>query len=179
MHPALAVQVGQAQPVLRSVRGSLPCDAAAIAGLRVFAYNIYLGVTFCAMLFVIRACFYGSVFCGGVMPSGTAPSQSSSGWVASQNFFFVMCPSQSLLCDKGSPVAVTAASAWAAQLVSPQDSLGCSTTSLAASACPAPVRVAWGGQMLVPWCSQGLACTGWPGDVSWEPHPVRLLFMGC
>ena len=33
---ALAVQGGQAQPILRSVRGSLPCDAAAIAGLRVF-----------------------------------------------------------------------------------------------------------------------------------------------
>ena len=64
-HPALAVQVGQVQPVLRSVRGSLPCDAAAIAGLQVFAYNIYLGVTFCAMLFVIRACFYGSVFLWG------------------------------------------------------------------------------------------------------------------
>ena len=51
-HPALAVQVCQAHPVLRSIRGSLPCDAAAIAGLRVFAYNIYLGVTFCAMLLV-------------------------------------------------------------------------------------------------------------------------------
>ena len=62
---AFAVQVGQALPVLRSIRGSLPCDAAAIAGLRVFAYNVYLGVTFCAVLFVIRACFYGSVFLWG------------------------------------------------------------------------------------------------------------------
>ena len=35
-HPALAVQGGQAQPILRSLRGLLPCDAAAIAGLRVF-----------------------------------------------------------------------------------------------------------------------------------------------
>ena len=32
-HPTFAVQVGQAQPVLRSIRGSLPCYAAAIAGL--------------------------------------------------------------------------------------------------------------------------------------------------
>ena len=55
-----------------------------------------------------------------------------------------------------SPVAVTAASAWAARLVRPQDSLDCSTTSLAASACPAPVLMAWGGQTLVPWHSQGL-----------------------
>ena len=76
-----------------------------------------------------------------------------------------------------SPVVVTAASA--AQLVRPQDSLGCSTTFLAASACPAPVLVAWGGQTLEPWHSQGLACAGWPGDVRWEPHPVRLPFMGC
>ena len=50
-HPALAVQGGQVQPILRSVRGSLPCGF--------FAYNINLGVTFCAMMFVIRACFYG------------------------------------------------------------------------------------------------------------------------
>ena len=78
-----------------------------------------------------------------------------------------------------SSAAVTAASAWAAQLVRPQDSLGCSTTSLAASACPPAVLVAWGGQTLVPWHSQGLACAGWPGDVRWEPHPVRLPFMGC
>ena len=49
-----------------------------------------------------------------------------------------------------SPVAVSAASAWPVQLVRPQDSSGCSTTSLVASACPAPVLVAWGGQMLVP-----------------------------
>ena len=66
-----------------------------------FAYNIYLGVTFCAMLFVIRECFYGNVFCGDVVSSGTAPSQSSSGWVASQDFLSVRCPSQSLLCNKG------------------------------------------------------------------------------
>ena len=95
------------------------------------------------------------------------------------NFLFVRCPSQSLLCVRSSPVALTAASAWAAQRVSPQDSLGCSPTSLVASACLAPVRVAWGGQTLVPWRSQGLACSGWPGDVCWEPHPVRLSFMGC
>ena len=35
-HPALVVQGGQAQPILRLVRGSLPCGGAAIAGLRVF-----------------------------------------------------------------------------------------------------------------------------------------------
>ena len=78
-----------------------------------------------------------------------------------------------------SPVAVTAASAWAAQLVRLQDSLGCSTTSLAASACPPAMLVAWGGQTLVPWRSQGLACAGWPGNSRWEPHAVRLPFMGC
>ena len=96
VHPALVVQGGQAQPVLHSVRGSLRSLACGC-----FAYNIYLGVTFCAAMFVIRACFYGSVFCGDVVSSGTAPSQSSSGWVASRNFLFVRCPSQSLLCDKG------------------------------------------------------------------------------
>ena len=78
-----------------------------------------------------------------------------------------------------SPVAVTAASEWAVQLVRPQDSLGCSTTPLAASVCPAPVLAAWGGQTLVPWRSQGLGCAGWPGNVRLEPHPVRLPFMGC
>ena len=87
-HPALAVQVGQAQPVLCSIRVSLPCDAAVISGLQVFAYNIYLGVAFCAMLFVIRARFYGGVFfCGDGVSSGTAPFQSFSGWVASQFSF--------------------------------------------------------------------------------------------
>ena len=64
---------------------SLPCGF--------FAYNIYLGVTFCAMMIVIRACFYGSIFCGDVVSSGTAPSQSSSGLVASRNFLFVWCSS--------------------------------------------------------------------------------------
>ena len=34
-HPAIAVQGGQAQPIFRSVRVSLPCADAAIAGLRV------------------------------------------------------------------------------------------------------------------------------------------------
>ena len=42
-------------------------------------------------------------------------------------------------------MAVPAASAWAAQHVWPQDPLGCSTTFLAASACPAPVLEVWGG----------------------------------
>ena len=37
---------------------------------------------------------------------------------------------------------------------------------------------AWGGQTLVPWHSQGLACAGWPGDVRWEPHPLMLPFIG-
>ena len=83
------------------------------------------------------------------------------------------------MCDEGFSCSCSAASPWAAQLVRPQDSLGCSTTSLAASACPASVWVAWGGQMLVPWRSQALACAGWPGDVHWEPHPVRWPFMGC
>ena len=92
---------------------------------------------------MIRACFYGSVICEDVVSSGTAPPQSMV-WVGRlTKFLFVRCPSQSLLCDKRvSPVAVTATSAWAAQLVRPQDSLGCCTTSLSASACPAPVLVA-------------------------------------
>ena len=34
-HPALAVQGGQAQPILRSVRVSLPWAGVVIAGLRV------------------------------------------------------------------------------------------------------------------------------------------------
>ena len=76
-------------------------------------------------------------------------------------------------------MAVPAAFAVAAQHGRPQDPLGCSTTFLAASTCPAPVLEAWGGQTQVPLRSQGLACAGWPGDVRWEPHPVRLLFMGC
>ena len=76
-------------------------------------------------------------------------------------------------------MAVPAAPVGAAQFERPQDPLGYSTTFLAASACPAPVLVAWGGQTQVPWRSQGLACAGWPGDVRWEPHPVRLPFMGC
>ena len=36
-------------------------------------------------------------------------------------------------------MAVPAASAWSAQHERPQDPLGCSTTFLAASACPTPV----------------------------------------
>ena len=144
-HPALAVQVGQAQPVFRSIRDSLPCDAAAIAGLRVFAYSIYLGVTFCAMLFVFRVCFSGGVFSVGMwcLAAPHLPSLFLLGRLA--NFLFARCPSQCLLFDKSS-VALTAASAWAVQLVRQQDSLSCSTTSLVASACPAPVRMAWGGR---------------------------------
>ena len=76
-------------------------------------------------------------------------------------------------------MAVPAASAWAAQHKRPQDPLGCSTTFLAVSACSAPVLEVWGGQRLVPLRSQGLACAGWPGNVRWEPHHVRLPFMGC
>ena len=34
VHPAPAVQGGQAQPILRSVRVSMPCADSAIAGLR-------------------------------------------------------------------------------------------------------------------------------------------------
>ena len=76
-------------------------------------------------------------------------------------------------------MAVPAASAWAAQHERLQYPLGCSSTFLAASACLAPVLEAWGGQTLVPLHSQDLACAGWPGDVRWEPHPMRLPFMGC
>ena len=68
--------------------------------------------------------------------------------------------------------------AVAAQHGQLQDPLGCSTTFLAASACPAPALEVWGGQLPVPLRSQGLACTGWPGDVCWEPQPVRLPFIG-
>ena len=48
--------------------------------------------------------------------------------------------------DGFSFVAVPAAPAVAAQHGQPQDPLGCSTTFLAVSACPAPVLEAWGGQ---------------------------------
>ena len=75
-------------------------------------------------------------------------------------------------------MAVPAASAGAAQHERPQVPLGCSTAFLAASACPAPVLEAWGGQTQVLLRSQGIACVGWPGDVRWEPHPVRLPFLG-
>ena len=89
-HSALAVQGGQAQPVLRSVRGSLPYDATAIAGLHFFffffPYNTYHGVTFCAMLFVIRAYFLWYIFCGVVVSCGAALPSFYSGWVASRNF---------------------------------------------------------------------------------------------
>ena len=47
-----------------------------------------------------------------------------------------------------SSVAVSAAPAVAAQHGQPQDPLGCSTSFLAASACPAPALEAWGGQPL-------------------------------
>ena len=67
----------------------------------------------------------------------------------------------------------------AAQHGLPQDPLGCSTTFLTASACPAPVLEAWGGQPPFPLHSQCLACKGWPGDDRWVPHPVRLPFVGC
>ena len=76
-------------------------------------------------------------------------------------------------------MAVPSAFAGAAQLERPQDSLGCSTTFLAASTCLASVLEAWGGQTQVLWRSQGLACAGLPGGDHWEPHPVRLRFMGC
>ena len=86
-HPALAVQGGQAQ--LSCARLEARCLAMPLRSLACwfFAYNIYLGVTFCAMLFVIRACFYDNVICGDVVSSGTAPSQSCYGWGASRNFF--------------------------------------------------------------------------------------------
>ena len=76
--------------------------------------------------------------------------------------------------DGVSSVAVSAAPVVAAQHGQPQDPLGCSTTILAASACPAPALEAWGGQPLFLLLSQCLACTGWPGNVRWVPHPVRL-----
>ena len=76
-------------------------------------------------------------------------------------------------------MAVPAASVGATQHERPQDPLGCSTTFLAASARPDPVLEAWDGQTQVSWRFQGLACAGWPGDVRWEPHPVRLSFMRC
>ena len=60
----------------------------------------------------------------------------------------------------------------------PQDPLGCCTTLLAASACSAPALEAWGGQPLFLLHSQCLTCAGWPGNVRWVPHPVRLPFVG-
>ena len=77
-----------------------------------------------------------------------------------------------------SSVAVSAAPVVAAQHGQPQDPLGRSTTFLAASACPAPALEAWGGQPLLLLLSQCLACAGWPGNVRWVPHPVRLPFVG-
>ena len=77
-----------------------------------------------------------------------------------------------------SSVAVSAAPAVAAQHGQPQGPLGCSATFLAASACPALALEAWGGQPLFLLLSQCLACAGWPGNVRWVPHPVRLPFVG-
>ena len=78
-----------------------------------------------------------------------------------------------------SSVAVSAAPAVAAQHGQPQVPVGCRTTFLAASACPAPALEAWGGQpVFLLLLSQCLACAGWPGNVRWVPHPVRLPFMG-
>ena len=73
--------------ILRSVRGSLPCDAAAIAGLLVFCLQ-YL--PWCYLLCDVvcdSSVIYDNVICGDVVSSGTAPSQSCYGWVASRNFF--------------------------------------------------------------------------------------------
>ena len=77
-----------------------------------------------------------------------------------------------------SSVAVPAAPVVAAQHGQPQDPLGCSTTFLAASACPTPALEAWGGQPPFLLHSQCLACAGWPGNNRWVPHPVRLPFVG-
>ena len=68
--------------------------------------------------------------------------------------------------------------ALAAQHGQPQDPLGCSTTFLAASACPAPALEAWDMQPLFLLLSQCLAYAGWPGNDRWVPQPVRLLFVG-
>ena len=75
--------------------------------------------------------------------------------------------------DGLSSVAVPAAPAVAARHGQLQDPLGCSTTFLAASACPAPALEVWGGQLLFPLHSQCLSCA------SWVPHLVRLPFVGC
>ena len=75
-------------------------------------------------------------------------------------------------------VAVFAAPVVAAQHGQLQDPLGCCTTLLAASACSAPALEAWGRQPLFLLHSQCLACAGWPGNVRWVPHPVRLPFLG-
>ena len=75
-------------------------------------------------------------------------------------------------------VAVPAVPAVAAQHGQPQDPLGCNTTFLAASACPAPALEEWGWQPLFLLHSQCLACAGWPGNDRWVSHPVRLPFVG-
>ena len=77
-----------------------------------------------------------------------------------------------------SSVAVSVAPAVAAHLGQLQDPLGCCTTVLAVSACPAPALEVWGGQLLFLLYSQCLVCAGWPGNVRWVPHPVRLPFVG-
>ena len=77
-----------------------------------------------------------------------------------------------------SSVAVPAAPAVAAQHGQLQDPSGCSTTFLAASACPAPALEAWDAQPLFLLHSQCLAYAGWPGNDRWVPHPVRLPFVG-
>ena len=175
-HPALAVQGGQAQPILRSIRVSPPCDAAVIAGLQVFCLQ-YL--PWCYLCNVVCNSSVFMVVLSVGMWCLAAPHLPSLVLGGSPHKIFCEVPFAVSCVIRVYPVAVSAASAWTAQLVRPQDSLGCSTTSLVASACPAPVLVAWGGQTLVPWCSQGLVCAGWPGDVCWETHPVRLPFMGC
>ena len=81
--------------------------------------------------------------------------------------------------DVFSSVAVPAALAVFAQHGQPQVPSGCCTTFLAASACPAPALVVWGGQPPFPSHSQCFSCAGWLADDRWVPHPVRLPFMGC
>ena len=58
-----------------------------------------------------------------------------------------------------------------AQHGQPQVPSGCCTTFLAASACPAPALVVWGGQPPFPLHSQWLALRSF----SWESHPMKFL----
>ena len=107
------------------------------------------------------------------MSRGTAPSQT---FVLGRSLHEIAF--REFVCVLGVfSEAVHAAPAVAAQHGRPQDPLDCSTTLLAASACPA--LEAWVGQTQVLLRSQGLTYAGWPGCVRWEPHPVRLPFMGC